>query len=137
MRPPRALLVPSGLDRLLGAPHDASLQRTVLDALLHCDGPGPLVESFETDAAPSTTDDAEQWVCPVSFPATSTGSDLGDRIVQEVASASLYAMGLTFLRRRKSSFIHGTEDDARTRPQRVAGVRGQLRNTGTRLAGGQ
>jgi putative flavoprotein involved in K+ transport len=25
----------------------------------------------------------------------------------------MYAMGLTFMRRRKSSFLHGAEDDAR------------------------
>jgi putative flavoprotein involved in K+ transport len=30
-----------------------------------------------------------------------------------VDSPGLYAMGLPFLRRRKSSFIHGAEDDAR------------------------
>ena len=30
-----------------------------------------------------------------------------------VDSPGMYVMGLTFLRRRKSSFIHGTEDDAR------------------------
>jgi len=30
-----------------------------------------------------------------------------------VESPGMYVMGLTFLRRRKSSFIHGTEDDAR------------------------
>jgi putative flavoprotein involved in K+ transport len=29
-----------------------------------------------------------------------------------VASAGMYVMGLTFMRRRKSSFIHGAEDDA-------------------------
>src|SRR6185436_14448659 len=30
-----------------------------------------------------------------------------------VAAPGLYAMGLPFMRRRKSSFIHGAEDDAR------------------------
>jgi putative flavoprotein involved in K+ transport len=30
-----------------------------------------------------------------------------------VAAPGMYALGLTFLRRRKSSFIHGAEDDAR------------------------
>jgi len=30
-----------------------------------------------------------------------------------VDSPGLYVVGLPFLRRRKSSFIHGTEDDAR------------------------
>jgi putative flavoprotein involved in K+ transport len=32
--------------------------------------------------------------------------------VPGVATPGLYAMGLTFMRRRKSSFIHGAEDDA-------------------------
>jgi putative flavoprotein involved in K+ transport len=30
-----------------------------------------------------------------------------------VDAPGLYALGLTFLRRRKSSFIHGAEDDVR------------------------
>ena len=30
-----------------------------------------------------------------------------------VDAPGMYAMGLTFMRRRKSSFIHGAEDDAR------------------------
>jgi len=30
-----------------------------------------------------------------------------------VSAPGMYVMGLTFLRRRKSSFIHGAEDDAR------------------------
>ena len=30
-----------------------------------------------------------------------------------VDAPGLYALGLTFMRRRKSSFIHGAEDDAR------------------------
>jgi putative flavoprotein involved in K+ transport len=30
-----------------------------------------------------------------------------------VAAPGMYVLGLTFLRRRKSSFIHGAEDDAR------------------------
>jgi putative flavoprotein involved in K+ transport len=30
-----------------------------------------------------------------------------------VCAPGLYALGLTFLRRRKSSFIHGAGDDAR------------------------
>ncbi|MFW6094783.1 MAG: hypothetical protein ACODAC_12485, partial [Pseudomonadota bacterium] len=37
------------------------------------------------------------------------------------AAPGLYVMGLTFLRRRKSSFIHGAEDDARELSAHLAG----------------
>ena len=41
--------------------------------------------------------------------------DAKGRLVHDggVVAPGLYAMGLTFMRRRKSSFIHGAEDDAR------------------------
>lgn len=38
-----------------------------------------------------------------------------------VALPGIYAMGLTFMRRRKSSFIHGAEDDARDLSAHMAG----------------
>jgi len=38
-----------------------------------------------------------------------------------VDSPGLYAIGLPFLRRRKSSFIHGAEDDARDLIDHLAG----------------
>src|SRR5690606_18155413 len=37
-----------------------------------------------------------------------------------VAVPGLYVMGLTFMRRRKSSFIHGAEDDARELSAHIA-----------------
>ena len=39
-------------------------------------------------------------------------------------SPGLYRIGLNFLRRRKSSFIHGTEDDARDLTEDLAGYVG-------------
>ena len=39
-------------------------------------------------------------------------------------SPGLYRIGLNFLRRRKSSFIHGTEDDARDLTEHLAGYVG-------------
>ena len=36
-------------------------------------------------------------------------------------SPGLYRIGLNFLRRRKSSFIHGAEDDARELVEHLAG----------------
>ncbi len=45
-----------------------------------------------------------------------------------VASPGLYALGLTFMRRRKSSFIHGAEDDARDLSRHLKGyLDGQVR----------
>ncbi len=38
-----------------------------------------------------------------------------------IAAPGLYTLGLTFMRRRKSSFIHGAEDDARDLATHVAG----------------
>ena len=38
-----------------------------------------------------------------------------------VQSPGLYRIGLNFLRRRKSSFIHGAEDDAREIVEHLAG----------------
>jgi putative flavoprotein involved in K+ transport len=38
-----------------------------------------------------------------------------------IAAPGLYTLGLTFLRRRKSSFIHGAEDDARDLTEHLAG----------------
>jgi putative flavoprotein involved in K+ transport len=38
-----------------------------------------------------------------------------------VDAPGMYAMGLTFMRRRKSSFIHGAEDDARDLATHLAG----------------
>jgi hypothetical protein len=87
MRPPRALILPFELGRPLGAPHNPELQREVLSTalkLLKHAGPGPVVESFDTDLD-TDTGDGEPWVCPVSFPAQSTGGGLADRIIQEVA----------------------------------------------------
>jgi putative flavoprotein involved in K+ transport len=42
-----------------------------------------------------------------------------------VDAPGLYAMGLPFLRRRKSSFMHGAEDDARDLSRHLAGYLGQ------------
>ena len=47
------------------------------------------------------------------------GALLHDRGV--VAAPGPYALGLPFLRRRKSSFIHGAEDDARELVDHLAG----------------
>jgi putative flavoprotein involved in K+ transport len=38
-----------------------------------------------------------------------------------VASPGMYALGLPVLRRRKSTFIHGAEDDARDVVDHLAG----------------
>ena len=37
-----------------------------------------------------------------------------------IASPGLYTLGLNFLRRRKSSFIHGAEDDTRELSEHLA-----------------
>ena len=51
-----------------------------------------------------------------------------------VDSPGLYALGLPMLRRRKSTFIHGIEDDAREVDDRLAahlsGVRSPVANLG-------
>jgi putative flavoprotein involved in K+ transport len=47
-----------------------------------------------------------------------------------VEAPGMYALGLPVLRRRKSSFIHGIEDDARELMDHVAGY---LANTAARV----
>jgi len=91
MRPPRALLLPFELGRPLGTPCDAELQRDVLTAalgLLHKSGPGPVLETFDSEIGIDSTDgescDEASWVCPVSFPTIAAGSGLSDRIADEV-----------------------------------------------------
>ena len=42
-----------------------------------------------------------------------------------VTRPGLYAIGLTLLRRRKSSFIHGAEDDARDLTDHLAAYVGE------------
>jgi putative flavoprotein involved in K+ transport len=52
-----------------------------------------------------------------------------------VDAPGLYVMGLPFLRRRKSSFIHGAEDDARDLSRHLAAYLGQTaRNPINRIA---
>jgi putative flavoprotein involved in K+ transport len=52
-----------------------------------------------------------------------------------VDAPGLYVMGLPFLRRRKSSLIHGAEDDARDLSRHLAAYLGQTaRNAVTRIA---
>jgi hypothetical protein len=88
MEPPRALLLPFELGRPLGAPHNPKLQREVLCAaldLLDNPGPAPVVASFDTETS-TDTDDAEPWVCPVSFPKSleiNATSSLAERIAAE------------------------------------------------------
>lgn len=87
MRPPRALVVPFDLGRPLGAPNDADLQREVLALALHLldrNAPGPLVETFAGVVPALSGPEPEGFSCPVSFPAPSTGSILGDRLATEV-----------------------------------------------------
>ena len=43
-----------------------------------------------------------------------------------VDAPGVYTLGLPFLRRRKSSFIHGADDDARDLSQHLAAYLGQL-----------
>jgi putative flavoprotein involved in K+ transport len=52
-----------------------------------------------------------------------------------VDSPGLYAMGLTFMRRRKSSFIHGAEDDARDLSRHLKGYLDGQRDCGVAAAG--
>lgn len=84
MRPPRALVVPFEMGRPFGAPNAVALQHEVLSAalgLLDEAGPGPLIETLEVDVAP--VEAAEAWVCPVSFPAATSGSAVVDRLLDE------------------------------------------------------
>ena len=48
-----------------------------------------------------------------------------------ITAPGLYTLGLNFMRRRKSSFIHGAEDDARDLAAHLAGY---LAGTDRRLA---
>ena len=49
-----------------------------------------------------------------------------------VDSPGLYALGLPVLRRRKSTFIHGIEDDAREVVEHLAGWLGRDRQPASR-----
>ena len=83
IRPPRALLVPFETGRPFGAPNSVDLQRAVLSAalaLLDEEGPGPIVKTFDADALEPT---GVEWVCPVTFPAPSSGNGIADRLLTE------------------------------------------------------
>jgi putative flavoprotein involved in K+ transport len=47
-----------------------------------------------------------------------------------VDAPGLYVLGLPFMRRRKSSFIHGAEDDAREVVDHLAGYLGRTKESG-------
>jgi putative flavoprotein involved in K+ transport len=53
-----------------------------------------------------------------------------------VEAPGLYAMGLTFMRRRKSSFIHGAADDAGDLAAHIAGYLGNARRRTPSVAAG-
>ncbi len=87
MHPPRALNVPFALGRPLGAPDDPALQLSVLRAAMALlDDPGsvPIVAAFESSDVLPLAGNADEWSCPVSFPARSLGSPLVDRVAAEV-----------------------------------------------------
>jgi hypothetical protein len=75
VRPPRALWVPFPLGRPLGRPHDAALQRRVLDAAfaLLTRPAGPVLEDFPEDIPVSGEDDT--LVCAVEILAPRAGRD--------------------------------------------------------------
>lgn len=89
-RPPRFLWVPFPLGRPFGAPGAVELQRRVLLAALGLlerdDGP-VILDDFPDDAPTGieSTDDADQWVCPVAFPAPPLDpADLGAAMAREI-----------------------------------------------------
>lgn len=91
IRPPRALWVPFELGRPLGAPDDAAFQRRVLDAALalFAAEAGPVLVDFpdEAPAAEPGEPDADDLVCPVSFPPPPRGREPtpAERVLDEIA----------------------------------------------------
>ncbi len=92
MKPPRALWVPFVLGRPFGVPNDAAFQRrVVLAALRLLDKPsGPVLEDFTEEAPAPTGEDAEAFVCPVSFAAPVTDGDLAAEFQREIAELSTW-----------------------------------------------
>ena len=89
MLPPRALWVPFMLGRPLGAPDDASFQRTVLRALLSLfELPeGPVLQDFPHDAPEARhAEIPEGGACPVNFarPRPASDDELADRLRDEI-----------------------------------------------------
>ena len=104
--PPRALWVPFMLGRPFGAPTDTEFQKRVLKealGLLEHDRE-TIIRDFQDDAPLDQLGyDAQQLVCPVSFPSQSKVGTLRDRVTNEVAQlqawheVSLQARGRTTL----------------------------------------
>ena len=92
MKPPRALWVPFVLGRPFGVPNDAAFQRrVVLAALRLLEKPsGPVLEDFTEEAPAPTGEDAETFVCPVSFAAPVTDGDLAAEFQREIAELSTW-----------------------------------------------
>ena len=92
MKPPRALWVPFVLGRPFGIPNDAQFQRRVLLAALRLlEKPsGPVLEDFTEEAPAPTGDDAEAFVCPVSFAPTVAEGNVAAEFQREIAELSTW-----------------------------------------------
>ena len=92
MKPPRALWVPFVLGRPFGVPNDAAFQRRVLvTALRLIEKPsGPVLEDFTEEAPAPTGDDAEAFVCPVSFAPPAVDGDVAAEFQREIAELSTW-----------------------------------------------
>lgn len=92
MKPPRALWVPFVLGRPFGVPNDAGFQRRVVLAALRLleKSAGPVLEDFTEEAPAPQGDDAEAFVCPVSFAPPAAGDDLAAQFQNEIAELSTW-----------------------------------------------
>lgn len=92
MKPPRALWVPFVLGRPFGVPDDAAFQRRVVLAALQLleARSGPVLEDFTEEAPAPTGDDAEAFICPVSFAPPATDGDLAAEFQREIAQLATW-----------------------------------------------
>lgn len=119
----------SGLDPEVGAPERYPDTRVDDDPLLRLDLSSAEIETvvWATGYRPDYS-----WL---EVPVLDRKGELRHDGGVVTDSPGLYRIGLNFLRRRKSSFIHGAEDDARDITDHLAGYLGEFGAASERRAG--
>jgi len=110
VRPPRALWVPFALGRPLGLAGDAEFQKGVLRAALKMleTATEPTIENYQEEAP--FQEEAEAWVCPVSFPAKNDDTITG-QLIAEVVRLAPWSAETRTVRRRTLFGVTGAASD--------------------------
>ena len=127
LRPPRALWVPFPLGRPLGLAGDPAFQTRVLKAALGLleTATGPVIEDYPEDAG--DVEAAQNWVCPVSFPAPDPGA-LDQRLYSEIARLRPWAEET---RRRRGRTLIGASGGGADDVDTMAGILTEIVNGGS------